>query len=361
MARNLRTAVMIGASAPPPSVARGALEVLGQVWRDVRAVIVSLGAPGVAVVAVDTQRARVAGSMCIAAKPGQVNAGIVGRHGQCDLFLEGDGAISLRHLVVVVDPLLAWDDPGAGGPGSWDVRYRLIDLRTAAGFRDEGGRQLEAATVEGPAFVFIGRYALYCFPTGAADAWPADPQAAIAVLPERLYADERDAEPDRWKRGRHARRADQWAEGSKVEDVDPAGPATGQRSSLITRVTSVNGPSRARVDELGAGDELLGMLELQSRLGRDDVRVGAVGAERGLLLGRYSRCDSAGATSLSLEKISRVHLLVVRVGDDLWAIDTASTNGMASDGTGVRVHRLQAGDELSLADGAGAVRWRPVH
>ena len=79
------------------------------------------------------------------------------------------------------------------------------------------------------------------------------------------------------------------------------------------------------------------------------------------MLGRYSRCDTAGATSLSLEKISRVHLLVVRVGDDLWAIDTASTNGVASGGTGVRVHRLQAGDELSLADGVGAVRWRPVH
>ena len=79
------------------------------------------------------------------------------------------------------------------------------------------------------------------------------------------------------------------------------------------------------------------------------------------MLGRYSRCDTAGATSLSLEKISRVHLLVVRIGDDLWAIDTASTNGVAAGGTGVRVHRLQPGDELSLADGVGAVRWRPVH
>ncbi|KAB2892828.1 MAG: FHA domain-containing protein [Kofleriaceae bacterium] len=356
VARNLRTAVMIGKPQVVPGK-KGALEVLADVWRDVRAVITSLGAPGVAVVAVDTQRGRVAGSMCIAAKPGMVNAGIVGRHGHCDLFLEGDGALSLRHLVVVVDPLTAWDGPAAG-PG-WDVRYRLIDLRTSGGFRDEGGRQLEAATVEGPAFVFIGRYALYCFPTGAADAWPDDPRAAIAALPERLYSDERDAEPDRWRRGRHAHKGrDQWAEGSKVEDPEPF---SDRRSSVITRVTSVSGPSRARVDELGEGDELLGMLEVQSRLGSDSVRVGAGGADRGLLLGRYSRCDTAGATSLSLEKISRVHLLVVRIGDDLWAIDTASTNGVATGGAGVRVHRLQPGDELSLADGVGAVRWRPVH
>jgi hypothetical protein len=369
VARNLRTAVMVG---KPAVIAapKNAIDVLGHVWRDVRAVITSLGAPGVAVVAVDMQRVRVAGSMCIAAKPGQVNAGIVGRHGQCDLFLEGDGALSLRHLVVVVDPMLTWDGPAMTSPG-WDVRYRLIDLRTSGGFRDEGGRQLEAATVEGPAFVFIGRYALFCFPTGAADAWPEDPKAAIAALPQRLYSEERDAEPDRWRRGLHARKhgRDQWAEGSKVEDPEgPPGSAPGsasgsfgdRRSSVITRVTSVNGPSRARIDDIG-DDELLGTLEVQSRLGADAVRVGVGGADRGLLLGRYSRCDTAGATSLSLEKISRVHLLVVRIGDDLWAIDTASTNGMASGGTGVRVHRLQAGDELSLADGVGAVRWRPVH
>jgi hypothetical protein len=359
-ARNLRTAVLVGAPASIRPGAKGALEVLARVWSDVRSVIVGLGAPGVAVVAVDTMKLRVAGSMCIAAKPGAVNAGIVGRHGQCDLFLEGDGALSLRHMVVVVDPLTAWDEPGAGGPGSWEVRYRLIDLRTATGFRDEAGRQLEAATVEGPAFVYIGRYALYCFPTGDADAWPEDGPSAIRAMPERLYADERDAEPDRWRRGKHAHN-NAWAEGSKVRDPKAGFDRDDGRASVITRVTSITGPSRARVDEIGAGDELLGTLEVQSRLGHDEVRVGTGGAARGLLLGRYSRCDTAGATSLSLEKISRVHLLVVRIGDDLWAIDTASTNGMEAGGSDVRVHRLQAGEALTLADGVGTVQWRPVH
>ncbi len=347
---------MVGAaSARPRTLPLGALELLARVWRDVRAVICGLGAPGVAVVAVDTTRVRVAGSMCIAAKPGHVNAGIVGRHGSCDLFLDGDGALSLRHLVVVVDPMSSWDEPGAGGPGSWEVRYRLIDLRTATGFRDEGGRQLEAATVEGPAFVYVGRYALFCFPTGDTDAWPEDAPSAIQAMPERLYTDERDAEPDRWRRGRHAR--DAWAEGSNV--VDPAEPRSSPGRSTI--VTSVTGPSRARVDNLGDSEDLIGTLEVQSRLGHDAVRVGAGGAARGILLGRYSRCDTAGATSLSLEKISRVHLLVVRIGDDLWAIDTASTNGIAFGGAEVRVHRLQPGEALSLADGAGTVLWRPVH
>lgn len=352
-ARNLRTAVMVGAGGVHARAGSlGALEVLARVWRDVRAVICGLGAPGVAVVAVDTHKVRVAGSMCIAAKPGHVNAGIVGRHGSCDLFLDGDGALSLRHLVVLVDPMSAWDEPGAGGPGSWEVRYRLIDLRTSSGFRDEGGRQLEAATVEGPAFVYVGRYALFCFPTGDADAWPDDAPSAIRAMPDRLYTDERDAEPDRWRRGRHAR--DAWAEGSSV--VDPGDP-----KSRSTIVTSITGPARAQVGALGEDDDLLGTLEVQSRLGHDAVRVGSGGAARGILLGRYSRCDTAGATSLSLEKISRVHLLVVRIGDDLWAVDTASTNGIAFGGSEVRVHRMQPGEELSLADGAGTVMWRPVH
>jgi hypothetical protein len=354
-AQNARTGVLIdGPGSSPSAGAGGALGLLERTWSEVRKVVTSFTTAGVAVVAVDTLRQRVAASMCIAAKPGAINAGIVGRHGQCDLFLEGDPSLSLRHMVIVVEPLRDWGD--AAGI---DLRYRLIDLRTSSAFRDETGRRLEAATVEGPAFVFVGRYALYCFPTGGGDsAWPERATDAVAALPERIYLDERDAEPDRWKRGRHGHLAVRpsapgpWAEGSQVHGE--------HRSQVITRVTSTHGPARARVDA-PANDELsLGTLEISSRLGADRVRVGVEAAGRGLLLGRYSRCDTAGAASLALEKISRVHLLVVRVGDDLWAIDTASTNGVAADGQGVRVHRLRAGDELTLAEGSGAVRWQPA-
>lgn len=346
--------------------AGGATGLLQKNWREVHKVITSFATPGVAVVAVDCLRQRVAGSMCIAAKPAAINAGIVGRHGQCDLFLEGDPSLSLRHMVVVVEPMREW-----GGPTPIDLRYRLIDLRTSSAFRDEAGRRLEAATVEGPAFVFVGRYALFCFPTGGEGEWPERAEDAVAALPDRIYLDERDAEPDRWRRRRRgeggksaqppragslaasAASFDRWAEGSEVHDE--------RRSQVSTRVTSTSGPARARVDHPGEDEVLFGTIEITSRLGADRVRIGADAAGRGLLLGRYSRCDTAGAASLALEKISRVHLLLVRVGDDLWAIDTASTNGVSAAGEDVRVHRMRAGEDLALADGTSAIRWQPLH
>jgi hypothetical protein len=156
---------------------------------------------------------------------------LVGRHGQCDLFLDGDAALSLRHLVVIVEPATDW-----GGPGGADVRYRLVDLRTGTGFIDEAGRMLEAATALGPAFVMVGRYLLLCFPTGG-DEWPRELESALALLPERIYVDERDAEPDRWQRQRRG-----FAEGTNVEDTSVKPAPVG--ASVIT---AVRGPARARI------------------------------------------------------------------------------------------------------------------
>jgi len=339
-ADNLRTVAMIDPPwTPPPGhlPQRTAIQRLTQLWPQVHRAIAGGVGPGVAVVAVDTSRDRVAGSMWIAAKPGAINAGIVGRHGQCDLFLDGDGSMSLRHLVVIVDPARDW-----GGPGGADVRYRLLDLRTSTAFADEDGRRLEAITALGPAFVRVGRYLLYCFPTGVED-WPADASAALAAMPERIYIEDRDAEPDQWAR----RRPSRLAEGSKIHDP--------MLSSMRTQVTAVPGPSRAQLAH-DDGQPAMGRLELRSRLGADSVPVGELSAQRGILLGRYSRCDTAGATSLALERISRVHVLVVAIDGDLWMIDVASTNGMSTDGHTVRVQAMRHDTDVELG-GVGTVRW----
>jgi hypothetical protein len=333
-AGNLRTMAMVGAR-PPRS---RPLALLATQWPAIHAVLSTSRDPGVAVVAIDAARDRVAGSMWVAAKPGTINVAVVGRHGQCDLYLESDPAMSLRHLVVIVEPARDW-----GGPGSEEVRYRLIDLRTGTAFVDEAGRSLEAVTALGPAFVWVGRYLLLCFPTGGED-WPAEVSAAMALLPERVYVDDRDAEPDRWARARRPAAA-----------VSLGGPRAASRSVI----TAVDGPTRARVD---AGDsaERLGTLELSSALGRDTIDVGPEAARRGLLLGRYHRCDSGGATSLALERISRVHALVIEAVDRLWLIDAASTNGMTVDGRGVRVHALGEREAVELG-GVGTVRWKRAH
>ena len=339
-AGNLRTMAMVGARArverPRP------LPLIALRWREVHATLAAAREPGVAVVAIDTERDRVAGSMWIAAKPGAINAGVVGRHGHCDLFLDGDAALSLRHLVVIVEPATDW-----GGPGGAEVRYRLIDLRTGTGFVDEAGRMLEAATALGPAFVMVGRYLLLCFPTGV-DEWPAEVEAAMAMLPERVYVDERDAEPDRWQRQRRS-----FAEGTNVEDVavKPVGASV---------ITAVRGPDRARIAAVDSHEAAIGQLELRSRLGHDVIDVGAEALRRGLLLGRYRRCDTAGAQSLALERISRVHVLVIEIAGRVWMIDAASTNGIAVGGKRVRVHAVRDGERIDLG-GAGETCWRVDH
>lgn len=336
-AGNLRTMAMVGPRArndkPRP------LPLIALRWRDVHATLAAAREVGVAVVAIDTQRDRVAASMWIAAKPGMINVGVVGRHGQCDLFLDGDAGLSLRHLVLIVEPATDW-----GGPGGADVRYRLIDLRTGSGFIDEAGRMLEAATALGPAFVMVGRYLLLCFPTGG-DEWPLELDAAMAMLPERIYVDERDAEPDRWQRQRRS-----FAEGTNVEDtsVKPIGASV---------ITAVRGPARARIAAIDGGEAKVGHFELTSRLGHDVIDVGAEALRRGLLLGRYSRCDTAGARSLALERISRVHVLVIEIAGRVWMIDAASTNGIAVGGKTVRVHEVRDGERVDLG-GAGVVCWR---
>ena len=48
-------------------------------------------------------------------------------------------------------------------------------------------------------------------------------------------------------------------------------------------------------------------------------------------------------------ELSRVHLLLVRDGDDVVAIDTASTNGTLVGGRERRICALQDGDVLSLS------------
>jgi hypothetical protein len=55
--------------------------------------------------------------------------------------------------------------------------------------------------------------------------------------------------------------------------------------------------------------------------------------------------------------ISRVHLLLVRVGEDVLAIDTASSFGTRRDGERIQAAKLRAQDTLTLG-GTLQVHWR---
>ncbi|HJL20060.1 MAG TPA: hypothetical protein RMH99_30625 [Sandaracinaceae bacterium LLY-WYZ-13_1] len=306
-------------------------------YRAIRELGRGVGAPGLAIVAVHVPSCRLAGRAWLAARARGVRSAIVGRHSEADLFLEAP-MLSLRHLVALVPP-----------PPSWDahaVRYEVLDLRTARALRDERGRRLEGFEAEGPAFVACGPYALFFLQTGDATDWPELATDAWAMLPERIHVREHPAEPDRWRRGAYGRRC-------------PRAPAPGaDRTSLVTAVPP---PLSAGERLVASGEAPSGALHVESERGARTLPVGPRAIGRGVLLGRYDRCDASDL--LGHDHISRAHLLVKRVGDAVVGIDTASTGGTF---VGDAAHRartvaLDRGEEAVLGDGLARVRWVSAH
>jgi hypothetical protein len=78
----------------------------------------------------------------------------------------------------------------------------------------------------------------------------------------------------------------------------------------------------------------------------------------GILLGRSDRCD--GGALLVDPHISRVHLLIIEIAGRLYAIDTASKNGVFGASSSERATLLESGAPLSLA-GRAFVEWRFFH
>lgn len=367
-ADNRRTGVMVADSLPTLPFARLFLVA----WEELRRLLCSFTMPGVVVVAVDAVQRRVAGTLCLAAKVDHANAAIVGRHGHCDLYLEGDPALSLRHLAIVVAPLRA-------GESTPQVGFRVVDLRTRSAFSDEHGRRLESVSAEGATFLAAGSHALFICVSGEDPVWPESAAEAWKCIPERVYMDERDAEPDRWRRRRkmavpagHVEEPTDggtgFAEGTGVVDMADAGvarPVEREPAGDPARITLVRtqpGPARARVSLLGEDDREIGAMTVSSKGSSQRIAIGERAAEAGILLGRYERCDTHGASVVSHHGISRVHLLVVTIGKDVYAIDTGSTNGTFKNGSDaeVRITRLDDTLELVLGEDLATVRWKPA-
>lgn len=294
--------------------------------------------PGVAIFAIDSFTGKLVGSLCVAAKVGAANSAIIGRHGMTDLYLDGDSGLSLRHLALVLWPLVP----------SEDVRFRIVDLRTRSAFQDENGRRYESLVAEGPLFIRCGSYVLFFLVTGDQIGWPDSAKDGWACIPERVYVDSGEAEPDRWQRKRELRQI------MRAESSDGR--------NAITLVHSSPGPIRAQAQLLIPGEETLGTLRITSRAGIQKLVVGQSAARSGILLGRYSRCDIDGSHILVDESISRVHLLILGVADQLYAIDTASTHGtwIRSDQREIRISPLVAGQEFCLGDDLVQLRWSPA-
>lgn len=316
-----------------------------QHYSDIRQECMSFGRPGLAVIAIDRLLGTLVGSLCIAGKVDRPNSAIIGRHGMADLYLDGDSSLSLRHLVVLVAPINKHDD----------VHFRIVDLRTSAGFHDEHGQRFEALQAEGPLFIRCGSYFLYCLPTGDVTAWPESPEDGWDCIPERVYLRGAPAEPDRWNRKplRQSKAKRSARDGERQDDNERGG---------VTLVHSVAGPVRARSRLLDPGEAPLGTLRISADAGIQTLVVGPKAAQQGVLLGRYQRCDIDGVNVLTHDSISRVHMLVLEIDDCLYAVDAGSTHGtwLRSEQREVRIASLEPGEELMLGEELAVLRWSPA-
>lgn len=315
--RNTGTIVSSGTD---PLLLRSALpfEALFLAHYDEIRALVSLDAPGAAVIAIHAPTGRLAGRLWVKRKPDRPNAAILGRHSECDLVLD-HGGVSLRHAALIVPK-------GDGGA----PRFWLRDLRTHGGLDSEAGLPIGGALVERAGLFRLGGYALIAIATGSGERWP--------------------------ERG-----ADAWAElhgttaALRVVGMDMAKPTS--RPGRTPSVTVIRGPLDTSSRLMDPGGVRVATLRLDSgprraRLALDEHALG-----RGVLLGRYARCDSSSV--FDEPDLSRVHALVVRVEDDVVLIDTASTHGTygSSDPAHTaRVVLLSGGEVATLGHDLATVR-----
>jgi hypothetical protein len=245
--------------------------------------------------------------------------GILGRHSMAELHVPSSRReVALRQLALVAQ---------RGAEGRAEIR--VLDLRTGVSPLDERGRPLEGALTGAPLFLRVRDVGLVGLETPVGSAGGETPLAALGRLPPRRFVDvERPSDI--------------------IAPIALDGP---QGETLVRSFPGASSLSQVR---LRPGEPIVGRLRLD--LGQAEVTypVSERLLERGLLVGRYERCQLA--LGGAVPSLSRVHLLIVRVGDALLAIDTASTNGVEHEGRPARVVSLVGHTRVALA-GDVALTW----
>jgi hypothetical protein len=321
-----------------PKLRRGMRELFVGAYRSFADRCREVSEPGIALVAVDEISGRAMGIVRLLARVQRHVAAIIGRHDECDLFLNAHARLALRHLAVVLDPVSDWR-PGA------NVRYRVLDLRTTDGFSDENDRPLRGLRCEGPGLLRCGGYALFVMPLGDPTDWPTEAEDAWAFLPERVYFDELD-------------RAALGSVRRLPPGANSAPPAINNAATHRSLIVSTHGPRDTSDGSLEESGDIAGTLELVGPRNRGTIRIGHDELRDGVLIGRYARCNNAQLADDP--SLSRVHALLIQIDDAIIAIDTASLNGTReANQSKARLIQLFGDTELVLGTATRA-RWHWV-
>ena len=263
------------------------------------------------------------GELWLDAEDSGPRAGVIGRHSECDLVIPASHiSVSLRHIVVLVRRY---------SPGK--VQIEVVDLATGEGFADEQGQTRHSVTSEGPMFLRIGTVSLFFMTTPGLFSGKESAQAAYRKLPPRMFVDETD-----FKERTQLRVID-----SKEDSLPP--------SREQTRVRSKVGPVFGSLTLCERDETPVAAISYRVDRNRVVRSVGKTALSRGVLIGRYSRCHLGPKVDSEDSRISRVHLLIMQHGDEVIAVDTASTNGTKINGDYCKFKILSEGDEIDMGEG----------
>jgi hypothetical protein len=175
-------------------------------------------------------------------------------------------------------------------------------------------------------------------------AWPSDAQEAWDSLGNRVG------------RSREAQQRDgAWGHAvrPRLRLLSPPPNSTDgcmSRTATGTLVVRLDGTAALR-DLSPSGEGAIGFL----RLPRDRfVRLTPADLTRGVLVGRYERCELTAGFSRN-RTVSRVHLCLALDPTGLWAIDVASSNGTWEGEE--RVGALRLGEQTRLTLGTAELVW----
>jgi hypothetical protein len=313
----------------PERTPRAFRDVFVENYESIRSSREALSGPGVTVTVIGPSGFE--GTAAISAKPNAINALTLGRHSHAHLFLSGEILMSLRQCAVILYPLVDGDR----------VRFRVLDLRARSPFEDERGNRVAALEANGPVFLQAGAYSIFVLPRGPDSApWSGSPERVWDDIPERVYLEEH---------------------GFELAEEHFRGRSVGRERSKETLALSLPGPSLEHERLVAEGEPARGRLVVRSAEGEMTLELGRAAATRGVLLGRYGRCDGSRFAVLSGSAISRVHALVIEIAGNLYVVDAGSKNGLWLRGTRVPLAGLRPGMPVTLAGTVATLEWSFLH
>lgn len=264
---------------------------------------------------------------------------IVGRHSACDVALPGAAELSLRHLLVATTAI-------ANGPRG----LRVLDLRASLPFFTDDGQPRRSIVATGPVVLRLGTYLFGGVPIG--------PSIERALLPDEMPRAVVSCSVE--SVGPTGTNAETSTIGADEDDDEPPPPnvgplptpgtLVGNEKTHASRVTVVAGTAFLTEVARPTAPTTFARLTLLRDGHSASLDLPSTDLEAGVLIGRSERCTDGGLRRVLDGNISRIHVLLLREGDDVLVFDLCSTQGTFEHGHSVRRARIsKGGGSVSLA------------